>query len=152
MTVLSCDNFLSQDIFLSHDSFYPEITTQEARTNQLNKVDRCYSKFVRVFNLLLGFQTNPLYSRPFWGLCSIIPWHVLMIIKTFVISLGPLCFSRPLKSVMHQSMLSPRVGGLCIPRGIWHFSLFSCQSLYPGRKHWCQIPLPWEYILFGLIW
>ena len=34
-----------------------------------------------------------------------------MIIKTLVISLGTLCFFRPLKSVMHQSMLSPRVGG-----------------------------------------
>ena len=39
---------------------------------------------------------------------------------------------------MHQSMLSPRVGGLGIPRGIWHFAYEFCQIPQPWDNTFCQ--------------
>lgn len=33
-------------------------------------------------------------------------------------------------------------------QGDFTFWALFCQILYPGRKDWCQIPLPWRYVHF----
>ena len=41
--------------------------------------------------------------------------------------------------IMHQSLLSLRVGGSDVPRTGWHFRLFSCQISFftQGGNNWC---------------
>ena len=48
---------------------------------------------------------------------------------------------------MHQSMLSPRVGGLGIPKRIWHFAFEFWQIPHPRDNMFCQMGLHLLYFI-----